>query len=92
MSAETFRVGLHRLHFRENVPAGMNPFVIMGLVPLLKGSTEDHDPVLVRPAACCAFGCWEIADGRHRVVASLIAGRPDVLAELDPAHEEAPDP
>lgn len=72
----TFRVPLEQLQFKRNPPAGMNPYVIMGLVPLLKGSTEDHEPILVRQDG----DHWLVLDGRHRFVASLIAGRPDVLA------------
>lgn len=86
--AETFRVRIENLRFGPNVTAGMNVYVIMGLVPLLKGSTEDHEPITVRPLP---DGSWRLIDGRHRFVASIIAGRPDVLAALDPEHEEAPD-
>lgn len=77
---ELFRAPVERLHFKPNVPAGMNPFVLMGMVPLLKGSTEDHDPIEVAPSECCSSGCWVVHDGRHRWIASVIAGRPDVLS------------
>jgi hypothetical protein len=81
----TFRARIEDIRLGPNVTAGMNVYVIMGLVPLLKASTEDHKPVTVRPLP---GGAWRLIDGRHRLVAALIAGRPDVLAELE--HEEAP--
>jgi ParB-like nuclease domain len=85
--AETFRVRIEDLRVGPNVAAGANPYVIMGLVPLLKGSTQDHEPITVRPLP---DGTFRVIDGRHRFIASIIAGRPDVLATLDT--QEAPDP
>jgi hypothetical protein len=82
----SFRVRIEDLRFGPNVTAGMNVYVLMGLVPLLKSSTEDHEPITVRPLL---DGSFRLIDGRHRVVASIVAGRPDVLAELE--RPEAPD-
>lgn len=83
----SFRVPLEDLRVGPNVTAGMNPYRLLGLVPLLKETTQDHEPITVRPLP---GGSWRVVDGRHRFLASIIAGRPDVLCELD--HEEAPDP
>lgn len=80
----SFRVPIERLHLRPNIPAGMDPCVLLGLVPLLRKTGQDHDPILVREDG----DGWEIRDGRHRFFAAVIAGRPDVLAET----EDAPNP
>ena len=59
-----------------NVPAGMNPLVVMSLAYMLRATLEDPEPIgVVRED-----GGWRIRDGRHRLVASMIAGRSDVLA------------
>lgn len=74
-----FRIPLERLHLKPNIPAGMDVCVLLGLVPLLRKTAQDHDPILVKEDA----GGWEIQDGRHRFFASVIAGRPDILAEQE---------
>lgn len=73
----SFRVPVSHLRLKPNVPAGMDPCILLGLVPLMRKTAEDHDPILVRPDG----DLWEIQDGRHRFMAAVIAGRPDVLAE-----------
>lgn len=74
---ETFRVRIENLRFGANVPAGMNPYVTMSLAYELRSTTNDPDPVEV---TVCPDGTWRIVDGRHRAVAAMMAGRPDVLA------------
>jgi hypothetical protein len=81
-----FRVPVERLHLLPNIPAGMCPSTLLGLVPLLRKTGEDHPPILVREDG----DGWQILDGRHRFFASVIAGRPDVLAEVE--HAEAAGP
>jgi hypothetical protein len=73
------RIPIERLHLKKPVTAGMDPCVLLGLVPKLRKTTEDWDPILVREHV----GGWEIQDGRHRFFASVIAGRPDILAEIE---------
>lgn len=80
---DTFRVPIDRLRFKDFVPAGMNPFTLYGLVPLLRTTNFDHAPILVSdPCECCEVRIC--LDGRHRWIASVLAGRPDVLARRDP--------
>jgi hypothetical protein len=74
--AEPFRVRVEDIHLKANVPAGMCPFTLLGLVRRLRDTAQDWDPVLVRRDG----RLWELLDGRHRWMASVIAGRPDVLA------------
>lgn len=71
------RVRLEDLRFGPNPPAGMNPLVLMAMAYRLRSTTEDLDPIEVTADG----DGWRIHDGRHRAVAALIAGRPDVLAE-----------
>jgi hypothetical protein len=75
----TIRVPIDRLRFKDPIPAGMNAFVLMGMVPLLRGSALDHDPILVT-TACPDCGTRTVLDGRHRWIAAVVAGRHDVLA------------
>lgn len=82
MTGDTFRVPVDRLRFKAPIAAGMNPFTLMGLVPLLRNTSMDHDPILVSPA-CPTCGDRIVLDGRHRWVASVMAGRADVLAQED---------
>lgn len=69
------RVRIEDLRFGANPPAGMNVLVLMSLAYLLKSTTEDPEPVIVE----AEDNGFRISDGRHRAVAALIAGRPDVL-------------
>jgi hypothetical protein len=75
----TIRVPVELLRFKVPIAAGMNPYTLMGMVPLLRGSAEDHDPILVT-TACPTCHVRVVLDGRHRWIASVVAGRPDVLA------------
>lgn len=74
-----FRVGLDKIHFKLPVAAGLNPYVLLGLVPLLRNTTMDHEAILVGPASSCC-GIRTVLDGRHRAIASIMAGRQDILA------------
>jgi hypothetical protein len=74
---ETFRVRIEDLLLPPNLPAGMDVLTLFSLVALLHKTTEDPAPVSVQREQ----SHWRITDGRHRAIAALIAGRPDVLAE-----------
>lgn len=75
----TIRVPVDRLRFKAPIAAGMNPFTLLGMVPLLRNTSQDHDPILVSPP-CPTCGDRVVLDGRHRWVAAVMAGRSDVLA------------
>lgn len=75
----TFRITVDRLVFLGNVPAGMNPLVLMSLAYTLRSSGEDPDPIVVRAEG----PFFRVIDGRHRAIAAIIAGRPDVLARYE---------
>jgi hypothetical protein len=74
-----FRVDLDTLIFKKPVTAGINVYRLMSLIPLLRETTLDHEAILVGPVSSCC-GHRVILDGRHRVMASIAAGRPDILA------------
>lgn len=59
-----------------NVPAGMNPLVIMSLVYMMRSSNQDPPPILVRRKG----KKYRVLDGRHRFMAAVIAGRTHILA------------
>jgi hypothetical protein len=77
----TFRVRLEDLMLPANVPAGMNVLVLMSLAYKMRGTSDDAEPIQVFRTKS---GPYRIYDGRHRAVAALIAGRPDVLCRLAP--------
>ena len=72
----TFRIRIEDIRVLKPVPCGMDPYVLLGLVTLMRTTTEDHPPVLVRRDG----DGWRLLDGRHRFVAALMAGRQDILA------------
>jgi hypothetical protein len=72
----TFRVRVEDLRLGPNVSAGMNPLVLMSLTFRLRTTTDDPEPVVVRPHP---QGGLLVVDGRHRFLAAVVAGRPDVL-------------
>lgn len=79
-SPSTIRVPITKLRFKVPIAAGMSPFTLLGLVPALRDRNEDHDPILVSPP-CPTCGDRIVLDGRHRWIASVMAGRSDILAE-----------
>lgn len=76
---ETFHVPIRLLLFRDPVAAGMDPYVLMALTKMFRTSNEDVAPILLREAG----SYYTILDGRHRTVASMMAGRKTVLAEIE---------
>lgn len=70
------RVRIEDCLLKPNIPAGMNLAIVAVLVPRLRKTAKDWEPItVVREGAF-----WRIMDGRHRFFASVIAGRPDILA------------
>lgn len=78
---DVFRVRIEDLRLGANPPAGMNVLKLMHYAYWLRSQTADLEPIVVTPDA---GGSWRVHDGRHRAVAALIAGRPDVLAVWRP--------
>lgn len=84
-----FRIPLRLLRVKDPVTAGIDPCVLLGMVPILRKTTQDLPPILVddhctRLNPC---GSWRTQDGRHRFFAHVIAGRHDIVAVLDPGGE-----
>jgi hypothetical protein len=73
------RIPIERLHLLPNVPAGMDGYLVMGLVRKMRKTRDDHEPILVREHG----DGWQIIDGRHRFFAAVIGGRTDILAEIE---------
>lgn len=73
------RIRIEDLRFGPNPPGGMNPYVLMSLAYQMRSTTNDPEPILVTEEP---DGSYRVTDGRHRAVAALVAGRPDVLATL----------
>lgn len=78
-TTEARLIPLDRLLWPEPVVAGCNYLVIASLTYLYRGSNEHTTPILVRPEG----DYWRITDGRHRAIASMVAGRKAVLALIE---------
>ena len=73
-------VRVDRILVPPNLPAGMNPLVVMSLVLMYRSTTEHADePILLKKEG----KYYRITDGRHRYIASVIAGRRRVKARVD---------
>jgi hypothetical protein len=57
----------------------MNPLVVMSLTYMYRSTTEDAPPITVKREG----KHYRILDGRHRYIASVIAGRRRVLANVE---------
>lgn len=73
------KIRLDKCLILPNIPAGMNPLVVMSLVYFYKSGGEHTTPIRVRKEG----KHYRILDGRHRWMASVIAGRRRVLAEIE---------
>lgn len=77
--SDTFHAPIHLILFPVPVAAGMDPYVLMGLTKLFRCSNEDVEPVVLRAEGAY----YTLTDGRHRTVASMMAGRRTVLARIE---------
>lgn len=73
------RIRLDRVLFPKPVPAGCNYLLIAALALRYRSTNEDVEPILVTREG----HYYRITDGRHRVMASIIAGRRRVLATVE---------
>ena len=73
------RIKVHRLCVLPNIPAGMNLGVVANFWYLMRSSSWDPDPIVVRREG----RMYRIIDGRHRFMAAIIAGRTSVLAVVE---------
>jgi len=75
------------LLFKEPVTAGADIFVIAALTKFYRDCNEHTTPVVVQLLAQAGDEkLWRIMDGRHRVIASILAGRKTVLAVEEIEH------
>lgn len=74
------RIPLHHLRLKPNVAAGLNPLLLFSLAYRLRSTTDDVTPAIVR-----ANGPedYTVLDGRHRFLAAVIAGRHELLCEVE---------
>ena len=79
--SSTRRLRIDRLLLLPNIPSGMNPLVLMSLVYMYRSTDHDAEPITVTPTEYP--GVYRIKDGRHRFMASVIAGRRRVLAVIE---------
>ena len=73
------RIKLNKILVPTPVSAGMNPLVLMSLVYMYRSTTEDAEPIVLRKEG----RYYRITDGRHRFMASVIAGRRRILAKVE---------
>lgn len=73
------RIRLERVLLPKPVPAGMSPLVVMSLAYMYRATNEDAQPIHVTREG----HHYRVADGRHRVIGSIIAGRRRILADVE---------
>ena len=79
--ADTFWLPVEQLTLPPNIPAGMNPLVVMSLTYLMRttaGWPDGLEEIAVRRTG---IDQWSITNGKHRFVAAVMAGRADVLCQ-----------
>lgn len=74
------RIRVDQILLPKPVPAGLNAYVLMSLAYLFRATSEDVEPITVAREG----RLYRVVDGRHRYLASVIAGRSRVLAEIEP--------
>lgn len=74
------RAPLHQLVLPPNIVAGMNPLVVMAIAYTLRTSLTDVEPLDVSHLGTLdGLGdVWAVHDGKHRYMASYVAGRADI--------------
>lgn len=65
------RIPLETIRFGRNVPAGMDPLILISLACAMRKTTWEPPPIEVTDDG----NGYVVADGRHRVMAAYIAGR-----------------
>jgi hypothetical protein len=75
----TKRIRVDRILLPEPVSAGMNFVVLGSMAHHYRSTTDDLDPIMVTREG----KHYRITDGRHRWLASVIAGRRRVLTTVE---------
>lgn len=83
MEPALFRWPISMLRFKDPITAGMDPYVLLGMVPVLRKTAQDHGPVEVGPA-CPTCRTRTVLEGRHRWIGYVMAGRHDLPVEENP--------
>lgn len=78
----SFEAPIACLLFPIPVTDGLNLAVLISLYDWMIVDPDWH-PLPVKLARAQTDGLWRIEDGRHRVIASMMAGRTHVLAVED---------
>jgi hypothetical protein len=73
------RIPINKILFPEPVSAGMDLETLVILSQRMRKTNVDFDPIIVRAEG----DLFTLTDGRHRVVAAMMAGRKDILARYD---------
>lgn len=73
--------------FKEPVTAGMDVFVLMTLAGIYRKTNDYVEPITV--SRLKGTSLYSLIDGRHRVVASMIAGRKTIQAIIVEPSEQS---
>lgn len=78
---EPFLLPVHEIRLAPVLPCGLAPLTLYAIAATLRNTHDPVDPVEVEQRG----GQWHLVDGRHRLIASVIAGRADIrCVEADP--------
>jgi hypothetical protein len=80
-TAKTVLIPLDLILFPEPVTAGMSLYELVAMARFYRNSNKHRKPITVRSVPNAEH--FTLTDGRHRCVASMIAGRKTILAEIE---------
>ncbi len=71
---DPFLLPVHEIRLAPVLPCGLAPLTLYAIACTLRNTHELVEPVQVERRG----NEWHLVDGRHRYVASIIAGRSDI--------------
>jgi hypothetical protein len=74
----TLYIPVDQLLMPPNITAGSNMLELASLAYMYRTTLDDAEPIDVAPEG----KYYRIVDGKHRFMASVVAGRVDVLCEV----------
>lgn len=77
------KLPLHHIRLQPNVPAGLNLLVVAYFAHRMRTTPVEWDEPDFRVTVEQNDDGWTLTDGRHRLLAAWVAGRADIVCELE---------